>query len=320
MRIKDYLLLAIICSGVGWQWAIGAEDGQRGAQSHDALPSLSEQQNKALVGLLENAAQQLNRGQLEEAAATLERALRIEPRNPVTWHYLGQTALYQGRYQQVEALAAKSNSLAGGDVEFRARNDWLIGAARHAANKNLAPMLGQQEKRHLEMQLEQEAKRRRQAEAESDQLRERLERTDSIQLASPNDRPMTEPGPLSRATFEPRLADTDKSDTSTPMTRKVNTLESAPKQADASRNGDYESRKESRKEQMKEERERLKEQRSQEKELQKNQREREREARKQQREEEKEDKKHREEMAREQKKHDEEMRKLDGEKHKREKE
>ena len=188
------------------------------------------------------------------------------------------------------------------------------------ALKNLAPMLGQQEKRNLEMQLEQEARRRRQAEAESDQLRERLERTDSIQLASPNDRPMTEPGPLSRATFEPRLADTDKSDASTPMTRKVNTLESAPEQAAASRNGDYESRKESRKEQMKEERERLKEQRSQEKELQKDQREREKEARKQQREEEREDKKHRDEMAREQKKHDEEMRKLDGEKHKREKE
>ena len=226
--VSYYLLYGLLFLGIGSPCVLGADEGESGITTlqptSDALPSLSKQQNKSVVGLLENAARHLNEGRLEEAAATLERALRIEPRNPAIWHYLGQTALYRGQYPQVEALAAKSNSLAGDDVEFRTRNDWLIGAARHAANKNLAPLLGQQEKRNLEVQLEQEAERRRQAEAESDRLRERLEQAGSIVLASPTDRPTTAPRRSKPADVKPQPVSTDDS---TRESRKTNTVDPA---------------------------------------------------------------------------------------------
>lgn len=64
------------------------------------------------------------------AAASLERALRIEPRNPVLWNRLAGVRLQQGQYRQAEQLAAKSNSLAGDDRLLQARNWRLIARAR----------------------------------------------------------------------------------------------------------------------------------------------------------------------------------------------
>mgnify|MGYP005849336681 CR=1 FL=1 len=64
------------------------------------------------------------------AAVSLERALRIEPRNPVLWNRLAGVRLQQGQYRQAEQLAAKSNSLAGDDRLLQARNWRLIARAR----------------------------------------------------------------------------------------------------------------------------------------------------------------------------------------------
>jgi cytochrome c-type biogenesis protein CcmH/NrfG len=69
-------------------------------------------------------------GRLPNAAATLERALRIEPRNARLWHELGQVRLRQRDYAQAESLAARSNTLAGSDAELRAANQRLIDDAR----------------------------------------------------------------------------------------------------------------------------------------------------------------------------------------------
>jgi Tfp pilus assembly protein PilF len=62
---------------------------------------------------------------LERAAATLERALRIDPQDPYSWHRLASLRLRQDRPAQAEALARKSNLLAGEDPALRARN-WKI--------------------------------------------------------------------------------------------------------------------------------------------------------------------------------------------------
>ncbi len=43
--------------------------------------------------------------------AMLERALRIEPRNPWLWHRLAVLRLQQGEWQQAIELASKSNTL-----------------------------------------------------------------------------------------------------------------------------------------------------------------------------------------------------------------
>jgi Tfp pilus assembly protein PilF len=71
-------------------------------------------------------------GNLTNAAASLERALRIEPRNPRLWQELARVRLKQGQYAQAESVAARSNSWAGDDKGLRAENWRLIAEARRA--------------------------------------------------------------------------------------------------------------------------------------------------------------------------------------------
>lgn len=91
-----------------------------------AVPS----ENSAVVALLRKSQEQSSAGQLDAASASLERALRIEPRNPVLWQRLARVRLEQKDYQQAENLAAKSNSLAGSDRRLRGENWRIIGEAR----------------------------------------------------------------------------------------------------------------------------------------------------------------------------------------------
>ena len=74
-------------------------------------------------------------GRLAEAAATLERALRIEPRNPRLWHELAKVRLRQGDYSQAESLAARSNTYAGDDRDLRAANQKVVADARAARGR-----------------------------------------------------------------------------------------------------------------------------------------------------------------------------------------
>jgi cytochrome c-type biogenesis protein CcmH/NrfG len=86
--------------------------------------------NSAVIKLLNKAQSQAAAGRMEEAGENLERALRIEPRNPVLWQKLARIRLEQGRYRQAENLAAKSNVFAGTNRYLRAENWRLIGEAR----------------------------------------------------------------------------------------------------------------------------------------------------------------------------------------------
>jgi cytochrome c-type biogenesis protein CcmH/NrfG len=71
-------------------------------------------------------------GNLASAAASIERALRIEPRNPRLWHELARVRLKQAQYAQAENVAARSNSWAGEDRALRAENWRLIAESRRA--------------------------------------------------------------------------------------------------------------------------------------------------------------------------------------------
>jgi len=86
----------------------------------------------AVAGLMESARADTAAGRLPNAAATLERALRIEPRNARLWHDLAQVRFRQRDYAQAESLAARSNTLAGNDTDLRAANQRLIDDARAA--------------------------------------------------------------------------------------------------------------------------------------------------------------------------------------------
>lgn len=85
-----------------------------------------------MAGLMDSARADAAAGNLTNAAASLERALRIEPRNPRLWQELARVRLKQGQYAQAESVAARSNSWAGDDKGLRAENWRLIAEARRA--------------------------------------------------------------------------------------------------------------------------------------------------------------------------------------------
>lgn len=99
-----------------------------GCASFAPPPPVSD--NTAVLALVDGAHAEVETGQLVRAAANLERALRIEPKNPRLWQELARVRLAQGDYAQAESLAARSNSWAGSDNRLRASNWRLIAEAR----------------------------------------------------------------------------------------------------------------------------------------------------------------------------------------------
>lgn len=86
--------------------------------------------NPAIMDLLNAANEHSAAGRQDEAAAALERALKIEPADPGLWHRLARVRFDQGKPDLAEALAAKSNSLAAGDENLQAQNWRLIAKVR----------------------------------------------------------------------------------------------------------------------------------------------------------------------------------------------
>ena len=89
-------------------------------------------ESPAIASLMDGARTDYAAGRLANAAASLERALRIEPRNPRLWQELSRVRLLQRDYVQAESCAARSNSWAGSDDALRADNWRLIAQAREA--------------------------------------------------------------------------------------------------------------------------------------------------------------------------------------------
>lgn len=107
------------------------------------------QQPAAVVALLDTAEQQANDGNLEAASASLERAIRIDPRNPALWHHLANVRLAQGDAAAAEQLAVKSNSLAAGNRAQQRRNWELIARARRAQDDAAGARQAEQRARAL---------------------------------------------------------------------------------------------------------------------------------------------------------------------------
>ncbi len=64
------------------------------------------------------------------AAASIERALRIEPRQAVLWLELGYIRLEEANYAQAESLGRKALSLSAGDAALTAQAEQLIATAQ----------------------------------------------------------------------------------------------------------------------------------------------------------------------------------------------
>jgi len=102
-----------------------------------------------VVALLKQAEGQANAGELDAAAASLERAIRIDPRNPLLWYHLATIRLSQENPAQAEQLASKSNSLAPGNYVQQSRGWLLIAAARRQQNNVAGAASAEQRAREL---------------------------------------------------------------------------------------------------------------------------------------------------------------------------
>ena len=111
---------------------------------------VQEKSNPAVVALLDTADQYSAAGQNNRAVASLERAIRIDPKNPLLWNKLGYLHLQEKNWVQAIAMAKKSNVLAVHDRPLQAKN-WLIIAQ---ARGSLGDSIGSQQAMEMVRQLQ----------------------------------------------------------------------------------------------------------------------------------------------------------------------
>lgn len=91
----------------------------------------------ASAALVKQGRAQSLKGEYPAAIATLERALRIEPDNPLVWLELGQVHLSAKNAAQAESMARKAIALATGNAAIQANGWRLIGDAYRARGRDL---------------------------------------------------------------------------------------------------------------------------------------------------------------------------------------
>lgn len=93
--------------------------------SHSSIHDSRYQQKTVVKSLIRKAHKELAKGKMEASVSTLERALRIDSRDPELWHLLAGRRLKQKKTLMAERLAKKSNSLIGHDNDLKQKN-WKI--------------------------------------------------------------------------------------------------------------------------------------------------------------------------------------------------
>jgi len=86
--------------------------------------------NAAATSLVSIADAKIKGGQYDQAAASLERALRHDAKNADIWSKLAEVRLLQQDYSQAESTALKSNALSNGNRPLMSKNWRLISKTR----------------------------------------------------------------------------------------------------------------------------------------------------------------------------------------------
>ena len=89
----------------------------------------------AASALVTQARNQAGAGEYATAGATLERALRIEPDNPLLWVELGRVQMGEGNAAQADGMGRKALALARGDPVAEASAWRLIADSLHARGR-----------------------------------------------------------------------------------------------------------------------------------------------------------------------------------------
>jgi len=108
-------------------------------------PARENHLSPATRSLVTQAHTQVARGDLPAASSTLDRALRIEPNNPLLWIELGRLRLAESDAHQAEICGRKALALASGDRGTQSQAGRLLADALRAQRRN-------QEAREVESQ------------------------------------------------------------------------------------------------------------------------------------------------------------------------
>jgi tetratricopeptide (TPR) repeat protein len=92
--------------------------------------------NPASRSLVQQAQAQRKKGDLAGANVSLDRALRIEPSNPLLWIEMGRLRMDQRNYPQAENMGRKALSMSVGDNRTQVAAWQLIGDSFRARGKN----------------------------------------------------------------------------------------------------------------------------------------------------------------------------------------
>jgi cytochrome c-type biogenesis protein CcmH/NrfG len=92
---------------------------------HSFTPKSQASNNPVVVSLLSSASQFEAQGNLGRAVASIERGLRIAPKDAHLWKHLARIRLQQNRTHQAILLSKKSIRFAGGNTNLLADN-WLV--------------------------------------------------------------------------------------------------------------------------------------------------------------------------------------------------
>jgi len=76
--------------------------------------------------LLTQAQTHQDNGEVDQAIALVERAVRIEPRNPYAWHRLAQLQLSKGNLHKAIQFAKRSNQFSNNNQRLKALNEKII--------------------------------------------------------------------------------------------------------------------------------------------------------------------------------------------------
>jgi tetratricopeptide (TPR) repeat protein len=104
--------------------------------SHPQQPARENHLSPATHSLVTQARNQVAHGDLPAASSTLDRALRIEPNNPLLWIELGRLRLAENDAHQAEGCARKALALASGDRATQAQSGRLLADALRAQSRN----------------------------------------------------------------------------------------------------------------------------------------------------------------------------------------
>jgi uncharacterized protein HemY len=104
--------------------------------AHPPPPARENRLSPATRSLVTQARAQVAHGDLPAASSTLDRALRIEPSNPLLWVELGRLRLAENDAHQAEGCGRKALALASGDHAAQTQAGRLLADALRAQRRN----------------------------------------------------------------------------------------------------------------------------------------------------------------------------------------